>query len=198
MPGRPAVVMATHPTKHADATNLLPRGGGGFLNEVDGNLSLWADGDQATTVLSWQGKWRGMTFAPIAFDLRPCPHPTWKLRNGEPVTIKLAIPTGEPPPPRATRNPAGGRPSTSDRADIARNILADLIVTEGKHGWAPVNLLAVPKERWRNEFYARACIAEDKQETRKKAFQRAVERLQSAQAVAANNEWVWLTHPEVV
>ena len=198
MPGRPVVILATHPTKYAEPNTLLPRGGGGFINEVDGNMSLWADEEQATTSLHWCGKWRGMTFAPIAFELHPCPHPTWRLRNGEPVMIKLAVPTGEEVvrrPPTETRSRTG-RPA-SDKADIARNILADIIVTEGRSGWAPGDLLAVPKDRWRQEFYSRACIAEDNPENRKKAFQRAVNRLQEANVVAANNDWVWLTHPEV-
>jgi hypothetical protein len=197
LPGNPAVLTATHPTKHAERGNLLPRGGSSFLNEVDGNLSSWADEDQNTTTLHWCGKFRGMTFAPITFDLKPCPHPTWTLRNGDPVMIKLAVPRdGEAPPFVRRTNGHGGRPS-NDKADIAQRILADLLVTEGVHGWAPGSLLAVSKERWRTEFYARACIAEDKPDTRLKSFQRAVDRLLTVNAIAAREKWVWLTHPEV-
>ena len=40
MKGNPATIVAAHPIKHARAkADLLPRGGGGFLNEIDGNLS---------------------------------------------------------------------------------------------------------------------------------------------------------------
>jgi len=195
MPGRPAVVMATHPTKHAEATNLLPRGGGGFLNEVDGNLSLWADEDQATTTLSWQGKWRGMTFAPIAFDLRPCPHPTWKLRNGEPVTIKLAIPTGEEAP---RRQPQAARKGAPDRQRLARNILADLLVIEGKAGHAPNGLMAVEEEKWRSAFYSRACVEDDLPNTKRVTYRRTAGRMLEAQTIGINDGWVWLTQPEAV
>ena len=114
MPGRPAVLVATHPTKHADDTNLLPRGGGAFLNEVDGNLTLWADEEQNATTLHWQGKFRGMSFSPIQFNLQPCPHPSWTFRNGDPVMVKLAVPTDEPPKPRPANKANGrGRPATT-------------------------------------------------------------------------------------
>ena len=73
-------------------------------------MSLWADEEQATTSLHWCGKWRGMTFAPIQFEMRPCPHPTCALRNGEPVMIKLAVPTDEEAPQRHSQQaPVRGR-----------------------------------------------------------------------------------------
>lgn len=47
---------------------LLPRGGGAYLNETDGNLTAWAHGDRLTT-LHWTGKLRGPDFDPIVFRL---------------------------------------------------------------------------------------------------------------------------------
>jgi hypothetical protein len=41
IPGGPCVVAACHPTKNAGADELLPRGGGAYLAEVDGNLTCW-------------------------------------------------------------------------------------------------------------------------------------------------------------
>jgi hypothetical protein len=37
--GGPTVLVACHPPKNAPPENLLPRGGGAFLNEMDGNLT---------------------------------------------------------------------------------------------------------------------------------------------------------------
>lgn len=65
---RPAVMVLCHPTKGAGDDNLLPRGGGAFLAEVDGNLSLKAITD-TTVELHWQGKLRGPGFEPVSFDL---------------------------------------------------------------------------------------------------------------------------------
>jgi hypothetical protein len=69
--GRPAVMALAHPIKAATRDNLLPRGGGAFLAEIDANLTLWADGDRETTSLHWQGKIRGADFQPITFGLVP-------------------------------------------------------------------------------------------------------------------------------
>lgn len=67
LPGRPAVVVACHPVKNAGQENLLPVGGGAFVNEVDGNLCLWKDEENVT--LHWQGKFRGPEFEPIPWKL---------------------------------------------------------------------------------------------------------------------------------
>ena len=70
VPGKPALIALCHPTKHADRYNLLPRGGGAFLNELDGNLTLWSAELAETTTLHWFGKIRGPDFKPIEFGLR--------------------------------------------------------------------------------------------------------------------------------
>ena len=49
--GKPAVVALSHPTKGADRKNLLPRGGGAFLNELDGSLTLWSASQGEVTEL---------------------------------------------------------------------------------------------------------------------------------------------------
>lgn len=69
LPGHPAVVVLMHPTKGAIQETLLPRGGGAFLNEVDGNLCVWAEGDRSVAELSWCGKFRGPSFDPVRFAL---------------------------------------------------------------------------------------------------------------------------------
>jgi hypothetical protein len=68
LPGKPAVVVNAHPIKNANADNLLPMGGSAFLNEVDGNLTLWSGVEHQTT-LHWQGKFRGPEFEPMTFGL---------------------------------------------------------------------------------------------------------------------------------
>ncbi|MBF0680827.1 MAG: AAA family ATPase [Devosia sp.] len=69
MPGRPAVIAASHPVKNAHADNLVPRGGGAFLNEVDGNLSLAKRGPRLSE-LHTQGKFRGPDFESITFGMQ--------------------------------------------------------------------------------------------------------------------------------
>ena len=67
LPGEPCVLVMCHPIKNATQDNLLPRGGGAFLAEVDGNLTCWKTGSLIN--LYWQGKFRGPDFAPVSFQL---------------------------------------------------------------------------------------------------------------------------------
>jgi hypothetical protein len=67
LPGNPCVLANCHPTKNATVENLLPRGGGSFIAEMDGNLTCAkADG---IVELHWDGKFRGPDFEAIAFEL---------------------------------------------------------------------------------------------------------------------------------
>lgn len=68
MAGAPTVLILCHPTKNPTKDNLIPRGGGAFLNAVDGNLTLWKTAERAT--LHWQGKFRGASFEPMDFQMR--------------------------------------------------------------------------------------------------------------------------------
>jgi len=68
--GLPTVVMNCHPAKNATKYDLMPRGGGAFLNELDGNLTLWADAPGEQTTLHWQHKIRGPEFAGVPYSLR--------------------------------------------------------------------------------------------------------------------------------
>jgi AAA domain len=72
VPGKPAVIANCHPVKNAAADNLVPAGGGNFLNQVDGNLTA-AKAD-STTELHTQGKFRGVEFAPIHFLIKTVTH----------------------------------------------------------------------------------------------------------------------------
>ncbi|WP_445222166.1 AAA family ATPase [Bradyrhizobium sp. Pa8] len=86
---RPAVIAASHPIKNASEGNLLPRGGGAFLNEVDGNLALAKKGER-TSELHWQGKFRGPEFARITFDLPEIRVPTLVDSRGRQIPTVMA------------------------------------------------------------------------------------------------------------
>jgi hypothetical protein len=68
--GNPAVIFQAHPIKNADKDNLVPRGGGAYMNEMDGNLTLWSDALGEETTLHWQKKLRAADFPPVHFILR--------------------------------------------------------------------------------------------------------------------------------
>jgi AAA domain len=72
LPGGPCTIINCHPTKNAPDDNLVPRGGGAFVNEVDGNLT--ARKDDMTVELHWQEKFRGPDFPPMHFLLTEVTH----------------------------------------------------------------------------------------------------------------------------
>ena len=59
LPGGPCVVVLCHPTKRAADDDLMPRGGGAFLAEVDGNMAVLKK-DTLLVVIPF-GKFRGDT-----------------------------------------------------------------------------------------------------------------------------------------
>lgn len=94
LPGRPAVVIAAHPVKNATADNLLPYGSGAILNEVDGNLTLWrrSEGPAGIVELHWQGKLRGLEFAPIPFRFEITSSPEVVDAKGREVSLPTMMP----------------------------------------------------------------------------------------------------------
>lgn len=96
LPGGPTVLATTHPVKNPDFDNLLPRGGGGFLNEVDGNLVCLKEGaDSDVVVVHWHGKWRGPEFEPFSFRLRRGTSDNLVDRKGHYIWTVYAEPISE-------------------------------------------------------------------------------------------------------
>jgi hypothetical protein len=91
--GGPTVLVTTHPIKTPNMDNLLPRGGGAFLAEVDGNLV--AIKQDAVVELHWHGKFRGPDFAPILFKLTPGTTEKLKDKKGRPIWTVTTEPISE-------------------------------------------------------------------------------------------------------
>ena len=88
LPGGPTVLALCHPIKNAPADNLIPRGGGSYLNETDGNLTL--QNNSGVVELHWQGKHRGPDFAPISFQLSTVTHERLKDTKGRTIPTVVA------------------------------------------------------------------------------------------------------------
>lgn len=93
LPGGPSIIVTCHPIKNFDMENLLPRGGGAFLNEVDGNLVLVKK--EASISLHWHGKFRGPDFAPIPFKLQAGKTDLLKDSKGRFISSVSAAPITE-------------------------------------------------------------------------------------------------------
>jgi hypothetical protein len=88
IPGKPAIVANCHPVKNAGPDNLTPAGGGNFLNQVDGNLT--ASKTDSTTEVYWQGKIRGVDFAPLHFLIKTVTHERLKDSKGRPIPTVIS------------------------------------------------------------------------------------------------------------
>lgn len=87
-PGNPTVLVGCHPTKRAGDDDLIPRGGGAFLAEVDGNVALRRQDN--LIVASALGKFRGPEFAPLSFELETVTHPRLIDSRGRPIKTVIA------------------------------------------------------------------------------------------------------------
>ena len=93
LPGGPTVLACCHPTKSAGEDNLLPRGGGAFVAEVDGNLICKKSG--SVVELHWQGKLRGPDFSPLQFQLETVTCESLKDSRGRLIPTVVARPLSE-------------------------------------------------------------------------------------------------------
>jgi hypothetical protein len=93
LPGEPCVLVACHPVKNAAADNLLPRGGGAFLNEMDGNLTCAKT--ETIVKVHTQGKFRGPDFGPLHFQLHTATADRLKDSKGRPIPTVVAMPLSE-------------------------------------------------------------------------------------------------------
>jgi hypothetical protein len=91
LPGGPTVLVTCHPVKNPDLENLVPRGGGAFVNEVDGNLVCLSKGGGIVEV-HWHVKFRGPDFAPIPFKIRPGQSEKLKDSDGDLMWTVTATP----------------------------------------------------------------------------------------------------------
>jgi len=88
--GGPTVLVLCHPVKNASTDNLAPRGGGAFVNEVDGNI-VCNKNDLLVTV-GTQVKFRGVEFEPIPFELELVKAEALKDGQGRPIPTIIAKP----------------------------------------------------------------------------------------------------------
>ena len=94
LPGKPAVIVCSHPKKGASRDDLSPMGGSAFVNEVDGNLTLWSGGD-GRTQMHWSTKFRGPEFEPIDFRLETRTADNVVDAKGRPMPSVVAVAMGD-------------------------------------------------------------------------------------------------------
>lgn len=104
LPGGPCVLVLCHPVKHVtDPSQLLPRGGGAFLAEVDGNLTLWKH-DGVLLDLHHTDKLRGPGFDTISLRLETLTTTRLMDKKGRLIPTVRAVWTSEAETERATED----------------------------------------------------------------------------------------------
>jgi hypothetical protein len=94
LPGGPCVLILCHPTKRATDDDLIPRGGGAFLAEVDGNIALVKK--ESVLLATAQGKFRGSDAWSLRFELDVVRnHPQLKDTRGRQIPTVIAKPISE-------------------------------------------------------------------------------------------------------
>ncbi len=131
IPGLPTVLVNVHPVKNATADNLLPAGGGTFLNEVDGNFT--AARSDSVTELHWQGKIRGPEFSPKIFVIRTVTHP--KLKDSDGRLLPTVICDGVTEGAKEEMAAAGHREENDILRLIHDNPTASLSALATMMGW---------------------------------------------------------------
>lgn len=92
--GQPVVIIAAHPPKQAGNDNLLPYGGGGTLNEIDGNFTLRRD-ESGLYCFHYLGKIRGLPFDPLHFRIDRLDSPDVITVEGDRVQMPVMFPIDE-------------------------------------------------------------------------------------------------------
>jgi hypothetical protein len=135
IPGMPTVIANCHPVKNAAPDNLVPAGGGNFLNQVDGNLT--AAKTDNTTEVHWQGKFRGVEFAPIYFLLKTVTHERLKDSRGRLIPTVVSEWISD----NAKEEIAARKVSDEDEIlkFVADDPKASLAPLAGKMGWKLFN-----------------------------------------------------------
>lgn len=122
--------------------------------------------------------------ATLAFKLQPVE--LGHDEDGDKIVSCALVPTDEKPPEKANR--------VSGQRRIVLDLLRKALDAEGKPSpggnHIPQNVKVVSVETWRRYAYA-GLPSDGTQEAKKKAFQRAVSGLQSANAIGLWDDYVW-------
>jgi AAA domain-containing protein len=128
LPGGPCVLVLCHPVKHVtDPSQLLPRGGGAFLAEVDGNLTLWKH-DGTLLDLHHSDKLRGPGFEPISLRLETVTTTRLMDKKGRLIPTVRAVWISNAETERETEHARGDEDTLLQTMLIPGQSIADLAI----------------------------------------------------------------------
>lgn len=182
-----AAVLVVHHSGHANTDRA--RGSSALRAAVDTEYQLTStDNERVLTGTKMKDSMEPET---VGFTLKTVQLP-WRSEEGECETSVVLDPTGKIPAPRKARAP-----------ESVRTAFKSLIKAINAHGttppWAPEPGETLPRrvvecEHWRAASYADQ--GEKNQDTKRKAFDRALKQLTANKAVGAHGDYYWPT-PEL-
>jgi AAA domain len=105
--------------------------------------------------------------------------------DGQPITSCVIVPAKVPPASK----------SVPPKARLALNLLREALDDEGTLGRAnsrvPNGVKTVPLSLWKSYFFKGDGTSSDKPDSKRKAFDRAVQKLQEVRAIGVWNDVVW-------
>jgi hypothetical protein len=125
LPGKPCVLTPAHPVKGENGS-LVPRGGGAFLAEMDGNLTCQRT--EGSVQVHWLGKFRGPEFDAMAFDLLTVTSNKLTDSKGRHIPTVIAVPLSDV--------------EQQERADATADDVRTLMSVMATNPGAPMSALA--------------------------------------------------------
>jgi hypothetical protein len=176
------VVIIIH---HCGVAGGRPRGHTSLSGADDAQIAVERNGDGVITVTVEHMK-DGDASAPMACRLERVD--LGDDDDGDPITSCIVVPLDD------ANVPAGKAPKLPPGTKLALQHLRELIAEEGQpvtSNHIPSGTKTIPAILWRETFYA--ALLDEKRDTKKKAFTRAVERLQELHIIGVWSDKVWLT-----
>jgi AAA domain len=179
-----AVVLVHHVPK-GDAST--PRGHGMLHGDADVALSLSRSNDRTIQALMTKNR-NGPSDVALCFRIRAV---TLGVdEDGDAITAPVCDPI---------EGARTARPRLPPLPLAALRILNDLILAEGTPlpagaGFPSESLEGVAEDRWRQECESRRLSTAGDEDSRRRVFRSAYQKLRNASAVAARDGWVWAVH----
>jgi len=176
------VVIVVH---HCGIANNRPRGHTSLSGADDAQIAIARDADGIITTTVEHMK-DGDASAPMASCLERVE--LGEDDDGDPITSCIVVPLDD------ENVPAAKGPKLPPGTKLALDHLRELIAEEGQtvtSNRIPSGTKTVSANLWRETFFA--ALLDEKRDTKKKAFARAVERLQELHIIGVWSDKVWLT-----
>ena len=168
---------------HCGIDGSRPRGHTSLTGAIDAQLAAKRDAaNNMTVTVEWMKDGAEGEVIASALEVET----VGTDEDGEPITSCVIVPAKAPP---------AGK-SVPQKARLALNLLREALDGEGTLGRTnsrvPNGVKTVPLSLWKSYFFKGDGTNSDKPDSKRKAFDRAVQKLQEVNAIGVWNDVVWI------